>query len=113
MKAKVEKKTKSSLTEELEEGKEKVRFNPEKHIMLEEAKKLKPKIKVGEELEIDLEPQKDYGRIAAQTAKQVIIQKIREAERESIFQEYKSKEGEILSGIVQRIEGRNVFFRYW
>lgn len=109
MKAKVEKKTKSSLTEELEEGKEKVRFNPEKHIMLEEAKKLKPKIKVGEELEIDLEPQKDYGRIAAQTAKQVIIQKIREAERESIFQEYKSKEGEILSGIVQRIEGRNVF----
>lgn len=109
MKAKVEKKTKSSLTEELEEGKEKVRFNPEKHIMLEEAKKLKPKIKVGEELEIDLEPQKDYGRIAAQTAKQVIIQKIREAERESIFQEYKPKEGEILSGIVQRIEGRNVF----
>jgi len=109
MKAKVEKKTKSSLTEELEEGKEKVRFNPEKHIMLGEAKKLKPKIKVGEELEIDLEPQKDYGRIAAQTAKQVIIQKIREAERESIFQEYKSKEGEILSGIVQRIEGRNVF----
>lgn len=91
------------------EGKEKVRFNPEKHIMLGEAKKLKPKIKVGEELEIDLEPQKDYGRIAAQTAKQVIIQKIREAERESILEEYKSKEGEILSGIVQRIEGRNVF----
>ena len=109
MKAKVEKKTKSSLTEELEEGKEKVRFNPEKHIMLEEAKKIKPKIKAGEELEIDLEPKKDYGRIAAQTAKQVIIQKIREAERESISQEYKSKEGEILSGIVQRIEGRNVF----
>ena len=111
MKAKVEKKRAepSSPTEELEEGKEKVRFNPEKHIMLGEAKKLKPKIKVGEELEIDLEPQKDYGRIAAQTAKQVIIQKIREAERESIFQEYKSKEGEILSGIVQRIEGRNVF----
>jgi len=99
----------SSPAEEPEEGKEKFRFNPEKHIMLEEAKKLKPKIKVGEELEIDLEPQKDYGRIAAQTAKQVIIQKIREAERESIFQEYKSKEGEILSGIVQRIEGRNVF----
>ena len=98
----------ASGREELE-GEKKVRFNPEKHIMLEEAKKLKPKIKVGEELEIDLEPQKDYGRIAAQTAKQVIIQKIREAERESIFQEYKSKEGEILSGIVQRIEGRNVF----
>jgi len=88
---------------------EKVRFNPEKHIMLEEAKKIKPKIKAGEELEIALETRADYGRIAAQTAKQVILQKIREAERETIFSEYKSKEGEIISGIVQRIENRNVF----
>jgi len=91
------------------EGKEKVRFNPEKHIMLKEAKKIKPKIKAGENLEIILEAQKDYGRIAAQTAKQVIMQRLREAERESIFEEYKSKEGQIISGIVQRIEGRNVF----
>jgi len=90
-------------------AKEKVRFNPEKHIMIEEAKKINPKIKPGEELEIVLEPKADYGRIAAQTAKQVIMQKIREAERTSIFEEYKSKEGEIISGIVQRIEGRNVF----
>jgi len=89
-------------------GKEKVRFNPEKHIMLEEAKKIKPKIKAGEELEITLETKRDYGRIAAQTAKQVILQRIREAEKESIFNEYKGKEGEIISGIVQRIEGRNV-----
>ena len=88
----------------------KVRFNPERHIMVEEARKIKPKIKAGEELEIPLEPKGDYGRIAAQTAKQVILQKIREAERESILAEYKSKEGEIISGIVQRIEGRNVFF---
>ena len=109
MKAKVEKKTKSSLTEEPEEGKEKVRFNPEKHIMLKEAKKIKPKIKAGEELEIALRAQKDYGRIAAQTAKQVIMQRLREAERESIFEEYKSKEDQIVSGIVQRIEGKNVF----
>ncbi|HXK32137.1 MAG: transcription termination factor NusA [Candidatus Nealsonbacteria bacterium RBG_13_38_11] len=87
----------------------KIRFNPEKHIMLEEAKKINSKIKVGEELETDLEEKKDYGRIAAQTAKQVILQKIREAEKESVFTEYKSKEGEIVSGIVQRIEGRNVF----
>jgi len=90
------------------EGKEKVRFNPEKHIMLEEVKKIKPKIKAGEELEIPLESKSDYGRIAAQTAKQVILQKIKEAERESVFGEYKSKEGEIVSGIVQRIEGRNI-----
>ena len=89
--------------------KEKIRFNPEKHIMLEEAKKIKPKIKVGEELEVSLKPEKDYGRIAAQTAKQVILQKIKEIERETIFEEYKTKEGEIVSGIVQRIEGRSVF----
>jgi len=92
------------------EGKEKIHFNPEKHIMIEEAKKIKPKIKAGEELEIGLEAREDYGRIAAQTAKQVILQKIREAERESILSEYKSKEGQIISGIVQRIESRNVFF---
>ena len=91
------------------EGDTKIRFNPEKHIMLEEAKKIKPKIKSGEELEILLEPKGDYGRIAAQTAKQVILQKIREAERESILAEYKTKEGEIISGIVQRIEGKNIF----
>jgi len=94
--------------EEVKKGK-KVRFNPEKHIMLEEAKKINSKIKAGEELETVLDTKKDYGRIAAQTAKQVIMQRIREAEKESVFNEYKSKEGEIISGIVQRIEGRNVF----
>jgi N utilization substance protein A len=94
--------------EEVKKGK-KVRFNPEKHIMLEDAKKIKSKIKAGEELETVLETKKDYGRIAAQTAKQVIMQRIREAEKESVFKEYKSKEGEIISGIVQRVEGRNVF----
>ena len=87
----------------------KVHFNPEKHIMIEEAKKINPKIKVGQELEMVLEAKKDYGRIAAQTAKQVIMQRIREAEKEGIFSEYKSKEGEIISGIIQRVEGRNVF----
>jgi len=101
-------KLKVKKTEIAEEGK-KVRFNPEKHIMLKEAKKIKPKIKAGENLEITLKAQKDYGRIAAQTAKQVIMQRFREAERESIFEEYKSKENQIISGIVQRIEGKNVF----
>jgi N utilization substance protein A len=92
------------------EGKEKIRFNPEKHILLEEAKKINLKIKAGEELEIHLETKKDYGRIAAQTAKQVIIQKIREAEKTAIFNEFKSKEGEIISGIVQRLDGKNIYF---
>ena len=98
-----------TLPEGPSEGK-KVRFNPEKHIMVVEARKTKPKIKAGEEMEIPLEPKGDYGRIAAQTAKQVIMQRIRESERESVFTEYKNKEGEIISGIVQRIEGQNVFF---
>ena len=88
---------------------EKARFNEEKHIMLDEAKKIKKGIKAGEELEIDLVTKKDYGRIAAQTAKQVILQKIREAERDMVLEEYKSKEGEIVSGIIQRVEQRNVF----
>jgi len=87
----------------------KVIFNPEKHIMVEDAEKEKPKIKVGDELEIPLQTKTDYGRIAAQTAKQVILQKIREIEKETVFDEYKSKEGEITSGIVQRIEGQTVF----
>jgi N utilization substance protein A len=104
----MEKKAKA-VREETEEAK-KVRFNPEKHIMIEEAKKIKPGIKPGEELTFELETKKDYGRIAAQTAKQVILQKIREAERETILGEYKSKEGEIISGIVQRVEPKNVFF---
>ena len=102
-------KLKAKEIEPEEEGEKKIRFNPEKHIMFQDAKKIEPKIKVNEELETTLETRKDYGRIAAQTAKQVILQKIREAEKESIFGEYKSKEGEIISGIIQKIEGRNIF----
>jgi len=102
-------KLKDKKIEPKEEGEKKVRFNPEKHIMLKDAKKMNSKIKAGEELELPLETQKDYGRIAAQTAKQVVLQKIREAERDVVFGEYKAKEGEIISGIVQRIEGKNIF----
>jgi N utilization substance protein A len=87
----------------------KIRFNPERHIMVEDARRAKADAQPGEELEFPLEEQHDFGRIASQTAKQVIIQKIREAEREATYTEYKSREGEIVSGIVQRIEGRNVF----
>ena len=87
----------------------KIRFNPERHIMLEDAKKIDPEIKAGEELKTELETEESYGRIAAQTAKQVIIQRIREIEREILFNDFKSKEGEIVSGIVQRAEGGNVY----
>ncbi len=91
-----------------EEAPKKVVFNPEKHIMLAEAREKNPDIKLGEELEIPLVSKQDYGRIAAQTAKQVILQKIREAEKDVIASEYRSKEGEIISGVVQRIEGNVV-----
>lgn len=87
----------------------KVRFNPERHIMIDDAKKIKKDIKPGDELVFPLEMKEEYGRIASQTAKQVIIQRIREAERESVFSEFKNKEGEVVSGIVQRIENRNAF----
>jgi len=94
---------------EEEAGEKKVRFNEEKHIMLDEGQKSDKKIKAGEEFLIELESRTDFGRIAAQTAKQVIIQRIREAERETIFDEFKDKEGEVVSGIVQRIERGAVF----
>jgi len=93
---------------EVPEGK--IRFNPERHILIEEAKKIDPKIEADQELEIPLKAQVDYGRIAAQTAKQVILQKIREVEKEVIFEEFKRKEEEIVSGIVQRVEKESVFF---
>ncbi len=92
-----------------EEEMRKIRFNPERHIMLKEAKKIKKGVKTEEELIFPLETKEDFGRIAAQTAKQVIIQRIREAERNSVFKEFKEKEGEVISGIVQRVEGQNVF----
>lgn len=98
------------LEEEIIEGEEKLpRYNPERDILLDEAKKIKKDAKLGDVIEIELEPQSEYGRVAAQTAKQVIIQRIREAERDSMFSEYKGKEGEVVSGVVQRIEGRNVY----
>ncbi len=85
------------------------RFNPERDLTLDEAKKIKKGAKIGDIIESELSEQKDYGRVAAQTAKQVIIQRIREAERDAMYDEYKDKEGEVISGVVQRIEGRNIF----
>ena len=92
-----------------EDGEKKIRFNPYKHIMVEDAQKIKKGVKSGEEIRVKLETHTDFGRIAAQTAKQVIIQRLREAEREVVYNEYKGKEGEVVSAIVQRIEGRNIF----
>jgi len=88
---------------------ERVHFNSEHHILLEDAKKIKKGAELNDEIIFPLEQKDDYGRIAAQTAKQVIIQKIREAERTSIIDEYGTKEGEIVSGIVQKVERGNVY----
>ena len=85
------------------------RFNPERHITLEDAKKEKKDAVLGDEIFFELEPHDDFGRIAAQTAKQVILQKLRESERESILSEWHDKEGTIVSGIVQRFERGNIY----
>lgn len=87
----------------------KKRFNPDKNITIEEAKEYSKDPKIDDEIRIALPAHMEFGRIAAQTAKQVMIQRIREAEKEAIFDEFKDKEGEVVNGIVQRIEGRNVF----
>ena len=91
---------------------ERVRFNSEHHILLDDAKKIKKGVELNDEIVFPLEAKDDYGRIAAQTAKQVIIQKIREAERTSIIDEYGTKEGEIVTGIVQKIERGNVYIDF-
>ena len=92
-----------------EDGDERVRFNEEHHIMLEDARKIKKDVELNDEIVFPLDAKDDYGRIAAQTAKQVIIQRIREAERTSIMDEYGTKEGEIISGIIQKIERGNAY----
>lgn len=91
------------------EGDELIRFNPEHHILLEDAKMIKRDAAAGEEMTFPLEAKDDYGRIAAQTAKQVIIQRIREAEKFSVLDEYGKKSGDIVTGTVQRIERGTIF----
>lgn len=85
-----------------------LRFDPKKHIALSEAKKLKKSYELGDEIKTELFPPATYGRMAAQTAKQVVIQRIREAERDVVYKEYKGREGELLTAMVQRVEGRMV-----
>jgi len=95
--------------EERAEDDERTRFNPEQHIMIEDARRMKNDAALDEEIIFPLEIKDDFGRIAAQTAKQVIIQRIREAEREVVVQEFSGREGEIISGIVQRVDRGNIY----
>ena len=78
--------------------------NSKLQICLEEARKINKKLEVGDKAEIEQVP-KNFGRIAAQTAKQVIVQKIREASRNFLFDEFNERKGEIVSGIVQKADG--------
>ena len=77
--------------------------NPILQISLEEARKIDKEAQIGGTVDVELVP-KNFGRIAAQTAKQVIIQKLREAEREIIYSEYSERKGEIVSGIIQKAD---------
>jgi N utilization substance protein A len=81
--------------------------DPKLEATLAEARRVKPEAQLGDVIEVDLEL-RDLGRIAAQTAKQVILQRVREAERHGIFSEYKDREGTLVRGVVHRIEKRNV-----
>lgn len=82
----------------------KIRYNPEHHILIDEAKLIKKDVQIEDEITFPLESKDDFGRIAAQTAKQVITQKMREAEKTSVMSEYGEKEGTIVSGTVERME---------
>ena len=82
--------------------------NEDLEILEKDAKKYDKKVKVGDEVRIDVTPT-NYGRIAAQSAKQVIIQKIQEAEREMMYDAFKGRENELITAVVQRVDGNNIY----
>ncbi len=81
--------------------------DPKTEMTVEEARRYRPDAQVGDTIEIEVTPQ-GAGRIAAQTAKQVVLQRLREAEREKVYEEFAAREGEVVSGVVQRVEARQV-----
>lgn len=85
------------------------KFNPRTDMPLTEARKIKPDAEIGDEMISELPVPAEYGRVAAQTAKQVIIQKLREAERDTVYQQFKDRIGEIVNATVQRVEGPLIF----
>lgn len=87
---------------------EEFKFNPKTMIMLSDARDLKPDAQIGEEIRVEMAIPAAFGRMAAQTAKQVIMQKLREAERDVIYNDFKGREGELMNVTVQRREGRIV-----
>ncbi len=110
LKKKREEEAERQSEEETDENDEdgKRRFNPRTMIQLKDAKEVNKKYKLGDFVKTELEIPGTFGRMAAQTAKQVIIQRLKEAERNVIYQDYKDQEGEIVTGLVQKIEGPNI-----
>lgn len=94
--------------EELELVKDEVEFDPKLHLTLDQAREIVPDIEVGETIETEVTP-RDFGRVAAGTAKQVIVQKIREAERTNIMSEFEDKQDEMVTGIVSMEDVRNYY----
>ncbi len=82
--------------------------DPTLEVSLEDAKEIDPSYQLGEYVEYEVTP-KDFGRIAAQTAKQVVVQRIREAERTMVYDEFSSREGDIVTGVVRRVQGKNIY----
>lgn len=99
---------KSFLAEEVENLEDEKKFNPKTEIEIKDALLENPEAKLGDEIITPLEVPGEFGRMAAQTAKQVIIQKLREEERQKIYEEYKNLEHTIIIGTIQRREGKNV-----
>jgi N utilization substance protein A len=85
------------------------KINPYREIPLSSAKKIKSDAKIGDEIRIPLEPREDFSRIAAQTAKQVITQKLKEVEKENVFNDFKEKEGSIITGVIQKVDQKAVY----
>lgn len=95
--------------EALPEEERKIRFNPEQHLYIDNARMIKAGAEVGEELVFPLETHDEFSRVAAQTAKQVIMQKIRTAEKAFLSDQFGSRIGEIVSGSVERVERGTIF----
>ena len=92
--------TRMTVVEEIEDE--------ETQILLEDARKQNAQAQIGDGIDTEIQDAKDSGRVAAQTAKQVVLQRLREAEREVVFDEYEGRDGDIVSGEMVRMEGRNV-----
>lgn len=86
-----------------------IKFNPYRNILLSEAKKINENVQLGQDIYIPVEYKENFSRVAAQTAKQVILQKIKELTKENTYNEFKEKEGKVVSGVIQKVDQRAVY----